>query len=169
MLDAELAGSFQEECKIIIGELTEVVEKLEESGAGQFPAALLSDFSQKIDRIMGAAQTLSMADPAHIGLIRIGKIAELCKRVGYKAAEQKDTKLLPIFSAFWADTIEVMEELVEAVTDQAAADRVAASYSKVLQGRLEWLSKQVQPKGPESLGQGAVDLLQLGKDLGLTG
>jgi hypothetical protein len=169
MLDIEIVESFQEECRKIIAELTAVVEQLEESADAGFPASLLSDFSQKIDRIMGAAQTLSMADPENGCLIRIGKIAELCKRVGYKAAEQKNPKLLPIFTAFWADTIEVMEELVESIRDQAEAERVAASYSKVLQGRLEWLSKQVQPQGAANLPQGAVDLLQLGKDLGLTG
>lgn len=167
-LEKELVEGFQDDCRTIIEELGDVVEKIEESTSGAFPAPLLSDFSQKIDRIMGAAQTLSMADPEHQGLARIGKIAELCKRVGYKAAEQKDPRLLPIFSAFWADTIDVMEELVEGVNDVEVTKRVVQSFSKVLQGRLEWLSKQVEPKGPQNLNQGSIDLIQLGKDLGLT-
>lgn len=136
---------------------------------GKFPADLLRDFSQKIDRIMGAAKTMSLEAPDHPGFQRMGKLAELCKILGYKAAERQVPALIPIFAAFWADTIEVTKNLLDAVEDLAKTDEISKAFPRVLQKRLEWLASKVDPatamgKTHESQAGEIKDLL---KSLGL--
>lgn len=134
-----------------MAELNEVVETLEEP-TSVFPATELAEFAQKIDRVMGAAQTLCQFDASHVGLQRIGAIAQLCKKLGYKAAEFKLPALVPIFAAFWADTLEVLGELVDAVADEAKSKQLTDSFSSVLQNRLTWLSDRLQKMAPNTSG-----------------
>lgn len=124
-------------------ELSAVVQKIE-NAEGSFPDALLEEFAQKIDRIMGAAQTLEMLAPGNLCLERVGKIAEVCKSIGYKAAKKKEIKVLPYCSAFWADTIELMEALLQNVEDPDKSAEISKKFSKILQGRLEWLNNHLK-------------------------
>ena len=166
MLDKEILTDFQAETKGLLEELTEVVEKLEEA-SGAFPAAELAEFSQKIDRVMGAAQTMSSLEAGHAGLERIGAIAQICKSLGYKAIECKAVTLVPLFAAFWADTLDVLAELVETLGDDAANKAKAAAFAAVLQNRLTWLSGKVQTSagGVNLQSQAEIDeiLAKLGK------
>jgi len=175
-LDPEILESFREESAKVLAELTEVVEMLEKV-RGEFPAKLLEDYSQKIDRIMGAAKTIQMTAPDNVGLKRISKMSELCKKLGYKAAERKIPQLIPIFAAFWADVIEVVEELINALEDPVETESIATNYSPVLQKRLEWLASKVSKDNAlEHVGAAAgksqaitndIDVMSLLKDLGL--
>lgn len=142
MIDAELLQGFKEESTGILNELKAVIEKLEDVTT-EFPVALMQDFSQKIDRIMGAAKTIAMEDPSHLGLQRISALAELCKHIGYKAAEQKELKLVPIFTAFWSDVITITEDLIGALSDATKTAEVTSNFTPVLLRRLEWLKKKV--------------------------
>lgn len=142
-LDTDILNDFRSETNGLLAELNEIVEKLEEEAAKSFPSALLEDFAQKIDRIMGAAKTLSLMEPGHLGLQRIGKLGEICKHIGYKAAEKSAIALIPYCTAFWADTIEVIGDLVKTVDDAEKNAEVARSFSQVLQKRLEWLGSRV--------------------------
>lgn len=126
-----------------------MVEALEET-SGQFPAQQLEQFAQKIDRIMGAAQTIGQLDPGNKGLQQIGAIAQLCKRLGYKAAEYKTAALVPLFAAFWADTLDVVGDLVDALESEEKTAAVASNFAPVLQNRLTWLSEKVQAMGKAS-------------------
>ena len=144
MLDTEILNGFREESNQLTKELMDVVEKLEDvEKEDPFPGALLEEFSQKVDRIMGAAKTISMFDPDHQGLKRIAAIAELSKRLGYRAAEQKRSALVPIFAGFWADTTEVLQELIEVLDDEVESARLAKAFSSVVEKRLQWLSDQM--------------------------
>lgn len=147
MIDLDILADFQKEAKQLLEELTEVVEQLEETQK-EFPSTQLETFSQRIDRIMGAAKTLGMLAPDHMGLKRIAAIAEICKKLGYKASEFRATPLIPIFSAFWADTIEVMSDLVDSVGDEKKSEEIAKSFSSVVQNRLVWLSEKLQQHAP---------------------
>lgn len=164
MLDKDILNGFQEESNQLMEELSVVVERLEERTA-EFPTQLMEEFSQKIDRIMGAAKTLTMMEPSHQGLQRIGKIAELCKKLGYKAAERKNPALVPIFAGFWADTLEVVSSLIQAVDDEARSATLAQSFSAVVQKRLEWLASKVL--GDAKATGGALDVQALLKELGM--
>ncbi len=162
-IDTEILNYFKKESEEVLAELTVLVEKLE-IVQGDFPSALLAEFSQKIDRIMGAAKTMSLEAPEHPGFQRIGRLAELCKVMGYKAAERKSAPLLPIFAAFWGDTIEVTQNLVRAVEDLPKTEQIAKSFSAVLQKRLEWLLQKTDPqaaaKSHEVKAQEAQELLK---------
>jgi hypothetical protein len=159
MLDKELLTAFQDESTGLLNELSAITEKLEDSAkTGDFPTELLKEFSQKIDRIMGAAKTMGTADPGNLGLERISRLAELLKFIGYKAADQKNIKLLPIFAAFWNDAVSTCQELVSSLEDEAKTRKIAKEFLPILQKRLEWLKTKVAPSGEStSLNQIDVD------------
>ena len=142
-LDAEILEGFKEETAQLVLELTDIVEQLEEYDSPEMPKQLLSDYAQKIDRIMGTANTLLVDSPEHKGLNRIAKLSGLCKTLGYTAAELDNRKLVPIFAAFWADTTEVTDNLVKAIADDEKSAKIAAEFSSVLQSRLEWLANKI--------------------------
>jgi hypothetical protein len=163
MIDSDILADFQAETKGLLAELEDVVEKLEEQ-VTVFPAGELEQFAQRIDRIMGAAQTLAQFDASHQGLKRIGGIAQLCKKLGYTASQLKLPALVPIFAGFWADTLEVLGELVDAVGDEAKTKQLTDSFSSVLQNRLTWLSEKVQKLAPAGISAGAPLSAQLDVD-----
>lgn len=96
---------------------------------------------------MGAAKTIGMEDPTHPGLLWIGKLAEVSKALGYKAQGQKNLKFLPIFAAFWADTIDGIEELMGLLEDAEASQKAADEFLPTLQKRLQWLLGKVATPG----------------------
>lgn len=150
-MDLEILEGFREEANQILKELATVVEGLDETTT-EFPAALLTEFAQKIDRIMGAAKTLSMESPDHVGLKRIGQIAEICKVLGYKASEIKRLSIIPVFAAFWADTLDAISELIEALEDEKESSAIAGRFSLVLEKRLRWLSDKLTALNPKASG-----------------
>ena len=141
-MDKEIIDCFRDEAFPLLKELECIVEKLEEQ-SDQFPTQLMLEFSQKIDRIMGTAKTVALDDREHLGPARIGQLSEICKILGQQAAAAKKSELLPIFAAFWADTIEAIREFLEKLEDKKACQVLASKYSSVLTKRLEWLSKTV--------------------------
>jgi chemotaxis protein histidine kinase CheA len=159
MIDQEILADFQAEAKGLLDELENVVELLEDAG-GDFPDQELEHFAQRIDRIMGAAQTLSMLEPEHQGLVRIGAIAQICKRTGYRAAAAKRADLVPLFAAFWADTIDILRDLIDAVGDEAESARLANSSGKSLLTRLNWLSGKLGNEAPATDQSQLDDLLK---------
>jgi chemotaxis protein histidine kinase CheA len=165
-IDPSILDDFRKESKQLLAELTELVERLEES-AGDFPAELLKEFSQKIDRIMGAAKTIGMMAPSALAFQKIGKLAELCKALGYNAAGSQAVVLLPFFAAFWSDTIEVIENLVDNIADEAKVSQINQRFSGVLQKRLEWLSGRVASVKSSAAAAAGMELQSLARKLGL--
>lgn len=163
MIDAELAQGFKEESLSLTKELKGVVERLE-TPSSEFPAALLQEFSQKIDRIMGAAKTLSLEAPEHQGLRRIATFAEICKYIGYKVAEQKQVKIIPIVAAFWSDVLAATEDLLAAFEDESKAAQITRDFVPVLTKRLEWLKGKVASaaQGSATATQAEIDKLVAG-------
>lgn len=149
MLDPEILEAFKEESHQLMEELNVVVEKLEEWDGEQFPSALLEEFAGKIDRIMGTAKTLLETDPQNKGLALLGKLGELCKATGYKAAAAGFSPLIPIFAGFWADTVEVIEKVITHVEKNEETQKTAAQSGALLQNRLTWLAKQVEKLVPD--------------------
>lgn len=143
LLDEDIIRDFQSESRTVLGELFSVVEKLEAEEDSPVNFNLYAEFAQKIDRIMGAAKTLSMMDPEHRGLETMGKLAENCKGMGYKASELKDAKLSPHITAFWAETLEVLQGLIRVIDDTDKSAEIANSSAKVLETRLQWLSQKL--------------------------
>ena len=148
-LDQEILNDFRAESFGLMDELEEVVGGLEDSGEGKFPEAQLKNFSQKIDRIMGAAKTLLTLAPAHQGITFLANVSEMCKTMGYQAAALQRQALVPIFAGFWAETVEVMREVLEKLDSEEKTKVTIATRSALLEKRLAWLADRVAPDSPE--------------------
>ncbi len=144
LLDKEIIDGFQQEANILLNDLRDVVEKLEDiNEKSEFPKTLLEEFGNKTDRIMGAAKTFSEMYPSYSVFQQIGKFCELCKATSYKAVTLNNMKLIPIFTAFWADTVDILQDLITHVGDSEKIKSVTNGYVPVLQKRLVWLAQQI--------------------------
>ena len=141
-MDKELVDSFTYESFIILKELSVIIDKLEDEEHTTYPANLMAEFSQKIDRIMGAAQTLEMATGEHIGLRAIGSIAGNGKKLGQQAAALGKMEFIPVIAAFWGDTLDVLAELIPILDDLKQSREVVEKSFRLLQKRLDWLTTQ---------------------------
>ncbi len=168
-LDNEIINSFQEEANGIIEELRSIVEKLEDNDHTSFPKELLEEFANKTDRIMGTAKTFSEMYPDHQVFQQMGKFGELCKATGYKAATLNHIGLIPIFAAFWADTIDILSDLTENVGDPEKLKVVTKTYIPTLQKRLVWLAQQIVSitKGEGAAEQSKINVDGLLKKMGI--
>ena len=141
-LDKDIIDSFQEEANGLLEELRTIIDKLEDS-TEVFPKDLLEDFANKTDRIMGTARTFETMNEGHKVFQQVGKFAELCKATGYKASTLNHLGLIPIFAAFWADTVDILQELVDNVGEPEKLKEVTQTYIPTLQKRLVWLAQQI--------------------------
>lgn len=146
-LDKELLTDFCTESNGLVDELEAVVEKLEE--AEGFPVAEMKEFAQKVDRIMGTAKTILMMAPGHPGITFLSVITEMCKTIGYQAVALNKAPLVPIFAGFWAETVEVMRELLAVLDSPEKTQSLIQARSASLQKRLTWLADKVAPNGEE--------------------
>jgi hypothetical protein len=145
-LDEDIIKDFQVESRTVLGELMEILGSIEDAeDADAFPAQLCGEFAQKIDRIMGAAKTLAMMEPEHRGLEIISKVCDVCKTLGYKAAEKEDASVLAILIAFWSDALEIIQNLLRAVANPERSREIADEFGDTLEKRLSWLSAKIDP------------------------
>jgi chemotaxis protein histidine kinase CheA len=159
-LDKEILQDFQIESEGLMDELEAVVEELEDSaGGGAFPEAKMKEFAQKVDRIMGTAKTLLTMGSGHSGITFLANVSEMCKTMGYQAVALQRASLLPIFAGFWAETVEVMREVLAALTSADGGKSVVAARSAHLEKRLQWLAEKVAP-GNEAEKQKVIALLK---------
>lgn len=148
-LDKEILEDFRTESTGLVNELGELVEELEDSAGNEFPTDQLKEFSQKIDRIMGAAKTLDSFAPGHPGIVFLARVSEMCKTMGYQAAALQRGNLVPIFAGFWAETVEVMQEVLSSLESEPNTKAIIEKRSALLQKRLAWLAEKVAPDSDE--------------------
>lgn len=141
-MDKEIIISFKEEAKGILQELETVIEELEVHD-GNFPRELLEDFANKTDRIMGTAQMFHSQYPDVDAFRMIGNFGALCKATGYKASTLNNQSIIPIFAAFWADTVEIMNDLCMNVDQPEKLVEINKKNAPVLHKRLTWLAEQI--------------------------
>ncbi len=160
-LEQSTIEEFKKESLGLLKELNPVVETLEKPSA-TFPTQLLEEFSQKIDRIMGTVKTLAISDPEHKGLRFLGGMTEICKHMGYKAAASQVAGLIPLYAAFWLDSLEVIEEFIETIDNDSKATHQRKNFAPIPQKRLEWLNektdKAMKEKGGAAAAGGATPL-----------
>ena len=142
-MDNNILVEFGIESKQIIAELEEIVEKMEEDTISKGNVHMVQ-FSQRIDRIMGASKTISMMLPLNRGLKEIGKITVLCKSMGYKMVQTDAPELVPLFCAFWADTLEALNEVIDHIEDSNKVEKIVDEFIPVIRKRLEWLASKIQ-------------------------
>jgi hypothetical protein len=167
VLDNEIIDSFREEANGLLEELRIIIDKLEEAHE-TFPKELLEEFANKADRIMGTANTFDSMAPGNPVFLQIGKFGELCKVTGYKASTLNHLKLIPIFAAFWADTVDILQELCDNVGDALKIKEVTHGYIPTLQKRLIWLAQQILTitKGADHVEQSKINVDGLLRKLG---
>jgi hypothetical protein len=167
VLDNEIIEAFREEANVLLEELRGIIDQLEDA-TQTFPKELLEEFANKADRIMGTANTFDSMNPGNPVFAQIGKFGELCKVTGYKASTLNHLKLIPIFAAFWADTVDILQELVDNVGDVQKLKEVTQGYIPTLQKRLIWLTQQILTitKGADHTEQSKINVDGLLRKLG---
>lgn len=166
-IDTEILNSFAEESKQLVEECVGILERVE---GHPEQAVLLENFSNRIDRIMGAAKSLAPQDEGH-ALHVIGQCADLCKILGYRASKlAHHPQLFNTTVSFLLDATEHVGELLNRVNEPAVVLR--ASVKDVLVDRLKWVLELVvvpaatpDAKASESLRQKEID--ELMKKLGM--
>ncbi len=168
-LDKQIVNEFQEEANTLLQDLKLVIEKLEEDHQ-EFPRELLEEFGNKTDRVMGAAKTFSGMYPDEVVFAHIGKFSELCKATSYKASTLNHLGLIPIFAAFWADTLDILQDCVDNVgNSKEKIEGITQGYVPVLQKRLVWLAQQIvsKTKGSQNSEQAKINVDGLLKKMGI--
>ncbi len=166
LLDKEILDGFKDEARGLLSELTQIIEQIEDH-EGEFPKTLIEEFANRTDRIMGAAKTFETMAPEMQIFVHIGKFAELCKATGYKAATLNQSALVPVFAAFWADTLEMMEELCEHVDQTDKVEATLQGFGPVLQKRLTWLAEQIVKFSKGSTAEASINVDGILRRLGI--
>lgn len=124
----EILNDFCKESLELIDELNSILEIFEEDPSAP---AILEDFGQIIDRIMGAAKT--------IGAGEIATFCELGKIIGYKSGQTQDINLLNVVSAVLFDTTDLLKKMVQALGSENK-NLLKQINTTAFASRLRWLS-----------------------------
>lgn len=130
MVDTEILHGFYEETQALLKELIDISEEFEETSRVE----LLENFGQIIDRIMGAAYTLE--------LVEIGRFCELGKKIGYKASQASDQKLVELAGPILADTTEILQSMINGLTDKES--HPSNEMLNAFRDRLKWFLEKFQ-------------------------
>jgi hypothetical protein len=144
LVPKQILEDFKQESTQLLTELSSVVEKLE-YWQGPFPKLELVDFAMKVDKILAASKKIKNYMPGHNGFKAIGEIAAVCKYLGHKANEKPNPALVPVLAAFWADSVDYLQDLVEAIDKPRDSDKVVKKVGDVLVKRLEWAVRKMNP------------------------
>lgn len=138
-LDTEILKEFQAESKNLIEKMNSILENCE----GHFDQVKsLEEFGMNVDRIMGAAKSLSIVvdDPKHM-IHKVADYSAICKAVGYKASQIQDNEqFYDICVALLLDGTEVLGEMVDALG--GSPFELTEIFSTTFLERLRWVSAQ---------------------------
>lgn len=122
----------------------------------------LEKFGQVIDRIMGAAKS--------IGLAEIATFCELGKIIGYKSSQIKDVPLIEVVVAILFDSLDLLRKMIASLR-LGNDSNMKHLNTKAFVTRLNWLSakfKDIERASvaiDKNLDQNSID--ELMKNLGL--
>lgn len=132
----EIVIDFKSESKGLIQQMLQVLNGIE----GDFEQKQkLENFGQLVDRIMGGAETLSMVIENNEQVVTIGKYAQLCKVVGYKASQVDKETFFDIVVAFLMDASEMLGQIVENLGTEKEVD-LKTALPKTFLDRLKWIA-----------------------------
>jgi chemotaxis protein histidine kinase CheA len=160
----EIVNEFCSESLVLVDELNAILEIFEEDPSAP---AILEDFGQIIDRIMGAAKSIGAQD--------IATFCELGKIIGYKSGQTTDVALLNVVSAVLFDATDLLKKMIEALSS-GDGHLLKNVNTTAFASRLRWLSEKFKnierstcnyssKANKEQLDQGSID--QLIESLGL--
>jgi hypothetical protein len=70
--------------------------------------------------------------------------------------ETRQQNLVPLLAAFWAETLEVLTELLRNVGDANSSRKLADDFTSTVQKRLQWLSEQMKKFDPANASKAMV-------------
>lgn len=137
-IDKEILIDFVAESKDLIKPLPELLESIEEDLSN---SESLINYGNKVDRVMGGAQSLALSLPPNHPIVSIGHYAALCKAVSYKASQiDKNQQFYSVCVALLLDATEYLMAILEEF--EKNPDNVQVQLSETFLERLRWLSSQ---------------------------
>lgn len=130
-MDKELIRGFCEETDSLINELIQITQVFEDTK----DSTLLEEFGQVIDRIMGAAYTLELDE--------IGRFCELGKKIGYKASQSKNPKLMELAGPILADAAEILNAMIKDLLNEKS-ENPHRQQLEAFKSRLKWFLEKFQ-------------------------
>jgi hypothetical protein len=134
----ELLSDFKQESTGLVDQLVEILDEIEEDFLLRVK---LEEYGQIVDRIMGGANSLTMAVENNT-VVQIGKYAELCKVVGYKGSQiEQDEHFYTIVVALLLDATEMLQQMVVGLgtaQEKSAKDILTDTFLD----RLRWIDKR---------------------------
>lgn len=165
-IDGSILEDFTAESLVLVDECIELLESIENDPS---EVEKLSDFANRIDRVMGGAKSLALMAPPDHPLNLIGDYCAICKSVGYQGAQiRNNDQFYNIVVALLLDAVEMTKELF-AKMDQTGSD-LKKGFSITFLERLKWVSFQYDElekkrSGGKKMEQNEIDALL--KKLGL--
>jgi hypothetical protein len=165
-VDKKILGEFTLESKRIVVSLKDIINSIQVDPS---QVKRLVDYSNQVDRIMGAAQSLAVSIKGEHALHLISELSAICKIISLKAAQlTKSSDFLSACLAILKEGTENLESFLNGI-DKPASDlksAVAGSYME----RFRWLSNQLakaSPEGSAGVQMSQADIDELMKKLGL--
>jgi chemotaxis protein histidine kinase CheA len=124
----EIVNEFCSESNDLLNQMEKLLNDFEENLE---LTAKLETFGQIIDRMMGAAKSLSLST--------IATLCELGKTIGYKASQIKDKNLLNVVCGILFDNVEILKKMIHGIYTQDK-DIMKNINLETFVGRLRWLS-----------------------------
>ena len=165
-IDKTILDDFTKESLILVDECIELLESIENDPS---EVGKLSDFANRIDRVMGGAKSLALIAPPEHPLNLIGDYCAICKSVGYQGSHiQNNDQLYNIVVALLLDAVEMTKTLFEQM--HLSAVELKKMFTTTFLERLKWISFQYDElekkrSGGKKLQQNEID--ELLKKLGL--
>ena len=126
----EIVDAFCTESFELLDNLNSILEELDQNTQ---QVELLADFGQIIDRIMGAAKSISASE--------IAVFCELGKTIGYKSSQVADENLLNVVIPILQDAVDLLRKMLTAFQQGNSQSLVGLSPTAFV-GRLKWLSSK---------------------------
>jgi hypothetical protein len=148
-IDKTILDDFTKESLILVDECIELLESIENDPS---EVERLSDFANRIDRVMGGAKSLALIAPADHPLHLIGDYCAICKSVGYQGAGiQNNDQFFNIVVALLLDAVEMTKILFEKL--DSSATELKKLFTTTFLERLKWISFQYDELAKKRTGQ----------------
>ena len=166
-IDKAIIDDFKSESLSLIEECIELLETAENNPS---EVEKLSDFANRIDRVMGGAKSLALMAPKDHPLNLIGDYCAICKSVGYQGAQvQGNDELYNVIVALLLDAVEMTQTIFEKL--DSTSTELKKLFTTTFLERLKWVSFQFdelekkRSGGKDRMEQNEIDALL--KKLGL--
>ncbi len=127
-IDDEFLQIFLDESQEVLDEMKQFLESFREASDNHF----FEQYGQKVDRIMGAAFTLSLND--------VGTLARYGKELGYKSSQIQDTNKLLVIHSLLSQLHKALDGIIKGFRKGNRPDPAELSPLLV---RLEAANKQL--------------------------